>query len=98
MNGLGEKVYAFVVQNQDNLVFGIDMSIEGLRSQKFSVGIFIFLIISLIFFSVVIAFYLPKGKDKRLKTGEKVMFGAIIFGIFFAIVFGWVQLIEGYLI
>jgi len=28
-----------------NVVMGIDMSIEGLRSQKYSVGIFVFLLI-----------------------------------------------------
>ena len=86
-----------VEENKDTTVLGIDLSIEGLRSQKFSVGIFVFLIISLIFFSIIIYFYIPKG-DKKLKTGEKIMFGAIIMGIFIAIGMGWLQLIEGYLI
>ncbi len=84
----------------DNRLLGIDMSIEGLRSQSFSVGIFVFLVISLIFFSMIIYFYLPRGKDNKnkLKTGEKVMFGAIIAGIFIAIGMGWLQLIEGFLL
>ncbi len=82
---------------KDTTVLGIDLSIEGLRSQKYSVGIFVFLIISLIFFSIIIYFYIPKG-DKKLKTGEKIMFGAIIMGIFIAIGVGWLQLIEGYLL
>ncbi len=84
----------------ENRLLGIDMSIEGLRSQSFSVGIFVFLVISLIFFSMIIYFYLPRGKDNKnkLKTGEKVMFGAIISGIFIAIGMGWLQLIEGYLL
>ena len=97
MGRIYQELLLFKVEQQDNIVFGIDMSIEGLRSQKFSIGIFIFLIISLIFFSIVIFFYLPKG-GKKLKTGEKIMFGAIISGIFIAIILGWVQLIEGYLI
>jgi len=80
-----------------NLVMGIDMSIEGLRAQKYSVGIFVFLIISLIFFAMIIYFYLPKGEDK-LKLGEKIMFGCIISGIFIAIFIGWLELIDGYLI
>jgi len=89
-----------VEEVKDNRVLGIDMSIEGLRSQTYSVGIFIFLIISLIFFSIIIYFYLPRGKDNenKLKKGEKIMFGAIISGIFIAIGIGWLQLIEGYLL
>lgn len=89
-----------VEEVKDNRVLGIDMSIEGLRSQTFSVGIFIFLVISLIFFSIIIYYYLPKGKDNKnkLKTGEKYMFGAIICGIFIAIGMGWLQLIEGFLL
>ena len=96
VNGLPLAVEEVV----DNRVLGIDMSIEGLRSQTFSVGIFIFLVISLIFFSIIIYFYLPRGKNNKnkLKTGEKVMFGAIITGIFIAIGMGWLQLIEGFLL
>ncbi len=86
-----------VQADESNLVMGIDMSIEGLRAQKYSVGIFVFLVISLIFFSMIIYFYLPKGEEK-LKRGEKIMFGSIIAGIFIAIAIGWLQLIDGYLI
>ena len=81
----------------NNVIFGIDMSIEGLQAQKYSVGIFIFLILSLIFFCYIIFLYMPKG-NKKLKTGEKIMFGSIIMGVILAIIIGWVQLIEGYLI
>ncbi len=81
----------------DNMLFGIDMSIEGLRSQKYSQAIFVFLIISLIFFAFIIYLYVPKGKS-RLKTGEKIMFGSIIAGIFIAVALGWLQLIDGYLL
>ncbi len=103
---LFQKVYLFgshILDNlsiqaaDSNIVMGIDMSIEGLRAQKYSVGIFVFLIISLIFFAMIIYFYLPKGKDK-LKLGEKFMFGSIIAGIFIAIAIGWLELIDGYLI
>lgn len=78
-------------------LWGIDLSIEGLRSQRFSRGIFGFLIVSLLVFAVVIYLYLPRDK-KQLKTGEKVMFGAIIFGMILAVILGWIQLIEGYLV
>ena len=80
------------------ILFGMDLSIEGLRSQFFSNYIFVFLIISLIVFGIIIYFYLPKGKSPKLKTGEKIMFGAIIFGMIAAVFIGWLQLIEGYLI
>ncbi len=84
-------------EQTDNLVFGMDLGIEGMRSQKFSVGIFIFLIISLILFCYIIYVYLPKGRFSGLKTGEKYMFGAIVGGVILAVVIGWLQLIEGYL-
>jgi len=73
------------------------MSIEGLRAYEFSVYIFIFLIMSLILFTFIIWLYLPK-KIAHLKTGEKIMFGAMGFGIIIAIVIGYIQLIEGYLL
>ncbi len=78
-------------------VFGLDMSIDSLRSREFSVYIFIFLILSLILFCYIIYLYLPK-KLSSLKTGEKVMFGALIFGVIAAVIMGYIQLIEGYLI
>ena len=65
----------------------------------FSRGIFGFLIASLIIFGGIIYLYLPKGKDKApLKRGEKVMFGGIIFGMVLAVILGWIQLVEGYLV
>ncbi len=82
---------------KNKIIFGIDMSIEGLRAREYSIFIFCFLILSLILFCYIIYLYLPKG-EKKLKTGEKIMFGSIIAGVFIAIIIGWVQLIEGYLI
>ncbi len=82
---------------QDSMILGLDLSIEGLRSQKFSRGIFVFLIVSLIVFSYIIYLYLPKGEGK-LKRGEKIMFGAMVCGMIFALIFGYIQLIEGYLV
>lgn len=87
-----------VAATDSNIVLGIDMSIEGLRSQKYSVGIFVFLVISLIFFSGIIYMYLPRKGKAGLKTGEKIMFGSIIAGVFIAIAIGWLELIEGYLL
>lgn len=78
-------------------VFGIDMSIESLRAREFSIYIFVFLILSLILFCFIIYLYLPK-KLSSLKTGEKIMFGALVFGVIVAILIGYIQLIEGYLL
>jgi hypothetical protein len=78
-------------------VFGLDMSIESLRSQQYSYFIFGFLVVSLIIFCAIIFLYLPK-KGGRLKTGEKIMFGAIIMGVLIALGFGYLQLIEGFLV
>lgn len=91
------QVVPWMVESSNSATpFGLDLSIEGLRSQKYSIGIFGFLVASLVVFSVIIYIYLPKGKN-RLKTGEKIMFGAIILGMVFAVIMGWIQLIEGYL-
>lgn len=79
------------------VVFGIDMSIESLKSQEYSYYIFVFLIVSLILFCFIIYMYLPK-KLSGLKRGEKVMIGAIVVGVIIAVVFGWLQLIEGVLV
>lgn len=94
---LGSFFPNFVIRTDSKTVFGLDLSIESLRSQQYSYFIFGFLVVSLIIFSVIIYIYMPK-KGSRLKTGEKIMFGAIIMGIFIAIYFGWLQLVEGFLV
>ncbi len=88
---------AAAAEDSSKYVFGIDMSIEGLRAKQYSYYIFVFLVLSVILFTYIIYLYLPKG-GKTLKTGEKIMFGALILGVVVAIVIGWIQLIEGYLL
>jgi hypothetical protein len=80
-----------------SMPFGLDLSIESLRARKFSIGIFAFLIVSLFIFAVIIYVYLPKG-GKRLKRGEKIMFGAMIVGMVLAVLVGYLQLVDGYLL
>ncbi len=48
---LNYSIANFVTSEKDNTLLGIDMSIEGLRSQTYSYYIFGFLIVSLIIFS-----------------------------------------------
>lgn len=79
--------------------------IEGLYSQRFSVGIFFFLLLCIILFTVIVfKFMKSSGKTteagrsvKRLKTGEKIMFFWIYFGIVVAVIMAAMQLLQGYL-
>jgi hypothetical protein len=77
--------------------FGIDTSIEGLKSQEFSVGIFYFLIASIIVFTVFVFMFMLKGKQSNLKRGEKILFVWILLGVVVAVIFGAAQMLHGYL-
>jgi uncharacterized membrane protein YgaE (UPF0421/DUF939 family) len=69
-----------------------------MRSQQFSEWIFAFLLLSIIIFSgIVIAFIFSKNRPQQMKTGERMMFTAIISGIVVAVIFGALQLLSGYL-
>ncbi len=74
----------------------VDLSIEGMRSQQFSVGVFFFMLVGVVVFSgIIYAVAFGRAAPKQMKTGEKVMFGAIILGTVFAVVFGGLQLLSG---
>lgn len=76
----------------------IDLSIEGMRSQQFSVGVFFFLMLGIfIFSSIVYSVVFGKYAPKTLRLGEKILFGAIIVGIVVAIIFAALQMLSGYL-
>jgi len=77
--------------------FGIDTSIEGMNSQEFSVGIFYFLIASIVVFTVFVFMFMTMGKRGNLKKGEKILFVWILFGIVVAVAFGATQMLHGYL-
>lgn len=77
--------------------FGIDTSIEGLKSQEFSVGIFYFLIASIVVFTIFVFMFMFKGKTSSLKQGEKILFIWILLGIVVAVGFGAAQMLHGYL-
>jgi len=83
-----------IAQNLGN----IDLSIEGMRSQEFGVGVFVFLIVSILFFAVIIGTVLrSKQSGAKMRAGEKVLFASIIFGVLIAIVFGATQMLSGVL-
>lgn len=71
-------------------------TIEGMRGQEYSVGIFIFMLIGvLVFAAVILRFVWMARKESGLKTGEKILFIWIIFGTFVAVIFGGLQLLQG---
>lgn len=74
-----------------------DWGIESTQSHEFSVGIFIFLIISIAVFTLVVVKFMRSGKGKALKIGEKIMFAWIFFGIIVAVIMGATQLFFGQL-
>lgn len=78
-----------------NRPFGLDLTIESMQSQNFSIGIFIFLIIGIAVFTGFIFAYMRKGRDTTLKRGEKYLFAWILFGVVIAVLFGATQLLFG---
>jgi cytochrome b561 len=76
----------------------LDLSIEGMQSQHFSVGVFIFMLFTIFVFSAIVySVVFGKYAPKTMRLGEKILFGAIILGIIAAIVFGALQMLSGYL-
>ena len=74
-----------------------DFGIEGMRSQSYSIGIFVFMIIAMAVFVGVIALFYKHTDMSKVKTGEKVLMGMIVLGVIVAAVFAAVQLLDGYL-
>jgi hypothetical protein len=71
-------------------------TIEGMRGQEFSIGIFIFMLIGvLVFAAIILRFVWMARKESGLKTGEKIMFLWIIIGTIVAVIFGGLQLLQG---
>ncbi len=76
----------------------IDLSIEGMRSQHFGYAIFVFLLIGIaVFCGIIFATIREQMREGKMRTGEKIMFGAIIMGVIVAIIFGGTQMLNGFL-
>jgi len=75
----------------------VDIGIEGIRSQEFSVAIFYFLVLAIFIFLVFIFMFMLKSKASKLKTGERWLFAWLLLGVVAAIVFGATQMLHGYL-
>ncbi len=95
-NLASSDLFSLLVDAGTRAPFGLDMSIEGMRSQQFSIGVFFFMLLGVVVFSgMIYAVAFGKFAPKTMKTGEKVMFGAIILGTVLAVVFGGLQLLGG---
>jgi hypothetical protein len=76
----------------------IDLSIESMQSQRFGVGVFFLLMLGIVLFAgIIVAVMRGRGDQKVTRTGEKVMFGAIIVGVVVAVVFASLQMLSGVL-
>jgi len=87
-----------ISQLSSNISPKLDLSIEGMRSQQFSEGVFAFLLVGIVVFSgIVIALMFSKNRSEKVRLGERLMFAAIILGIVVAVIFGALQMLGGYL-
>ena len=76
----------------------LDLSIEGMHSQRFGVGVFFLLLLGIVLFAgIVVTVLKGSGDAKVTRTGEKWMFGAIILGVVVAVVFASLQMLSGVL-
>ncbi|MFI5113393.1 MAG: hypothetical protein ACHP9S_11230 [Terriglobales bacterium] len=76
----------------------IDFSIESMQSQRFGVGVFCLLMLGIVLFAgIIIAVMRGTGGQKVTRTGERLMFGAIIAGVLVAMVFASLQMLSGVL-
>ena len=69
-----------------------------MHSQRFGVGVFFLLMLGILLFAgIIVAVMNGSGGNKITRTGERVMFGAIIFGVVVAVVFASLQMLSGVL-
>lgn len=75
------------------------LSIEGMKGQEYSIGIFIFMLVGiLVFIAVIIKFIHGAKQEGSLKRGERVMLIWIMVGTIAAAILGALQLLEGQLL
>jgi hypothetical protein len=69
-----------------------------MRSQQFSQGVFIFLMVGIVVFcGIIVAFMFSKNRPMQMRLGERMMFAAIILGVVAAVIFGALQMLGGFL-
>ncbi len=85
-----------IVQTQNPLA--VDRGVDSVYSQEFSIGVFFFMLLAIIFFSTIVIGFMAGKNVKGLKTGEKCLFALIFVGIVVAVIMGSLQLLGGYLL
>jgi len=75
----------------------VDLSIEGMRSKRFGVGVFFLLLVGIVVFTCIVFVVLRGRGEKVTRTGERIMFGAIFLGVVAAVVFACLQMLSGVL-
>ncbi len=72
------------------------MTIEGMRGQEYSVGIFVFMLVGVfVFIMIIVQFMRMAHKAKTMRKGEMILFLWIIIGTLVAVTFGGLQLLQG---
>jgi hypothetical protein len=100
---LDHVTLSFLTEGDKIRPLGLDMSIESMDTQQFSVGVFYLLMVAIGVFVVISFLFMFKGKNKTetegkgIKRGEKILFIWIMFGVVVAVVFGAAQMTQGYL-
>jgi len=74
---------------------GFNTGIEGMDSQQWSVGIFVFLIFCILVFTVIVLKFMTADRMAKLKRGEKFLFAWILLGVIAAVIIGAMQLLQG---
>ena len=73
-------------------------TIEGMKSQEYSIGIFIFMLAGIVLFAVIVYKFTRDARRDGMRRGEVLMFAWLIFGLVGAIIYGAAQLLFGQLI
>ncbi len=72
------------------------MTIEGMRGQEYSVGIFIFMLVGVfVFIAIIVSFMKMANKNNTMRRGEFILFLWIMIGTLVAVGFGATQLLSG---
>ena len=75
-----------------------DQGVDSIYSQQFSIGVFFFMLLAIIFFASIMMGFMAGKNAKGLKRGEKWLFAWIFLGIVVAVILGALQLLGGYLL
>ena len=75
-----------------------DRGVDSLYSQQFSIGVFFFMLLAIVFFATIVMGFMAGKNAKGLKRGEKWLFAWIFLGIVVAVILGALQLLGGYLL